>query len=114
MLNIVTGDIGSGQAVLIRAARVVDGADIVRQRRKGRLDLIGPGKVGQALGLSVQDSGREMGDWFNIYPSQRTKKIQGVPEKSVPKVILDFGQKSARPPAIKGCSDFNTQKIKKI
>ena len=83
LLNVVTGDTGSGQAVLIRAARVVDGADIVRQRRKGRLDLIGPGKVGQALGLSVQDSGREMGDWFQIYPSQRTKKIRIRTEKRV-------------------------------
>ena len=26
------------------------------------------------------------------------KKIQGVPGKPIPKAILDFGQKSARPP----------------
>ena len=71
LCNIVTGEENSGQAVLIRAARVVSGAEIIKKRRKGRIDLIGPGKVGQALGLSLQDSGRTLGDWFQIYPSKR-------------------------------------------
>lgn len=71
LCNVVTGEKDSGQAVLIRAARVISGEEIVKQRRKGRLDLIGPGKVGQALGLSVQDSGKKLGDCFEIYPSQK-------------------------------------------
>ena len=83
LLNVVTGDKGSGQAVLIRAARVIHGEDIVRQRRKGKLDLIGPGKVGQALALSVQDSGKKMGNWLNIYPSQKTEMIRVRTDKRV-------------------------------
>ena len=30
--------------------------------------MIGPGKVGQALGITLLDSGRELGEWLNIYP----------------------------------------------
>ena len=82
LCNIVTGERDSGQAVLIRAAKVISGEEIVRKRRNGRIDLIGPGKVGQALGLSVGDSGRPLGDWFNVYPSQKPN-IQIRKEKRV-------------------------------
>jgi DNA-3-methyladenine glycosylase len=93
LLNVVTGSKGSGQAVLIRAARVIEGEELVLKRRKGRLDLIGPGKVGQALGLSVQDSGRNMGDWFNIYPSQRTTKIR---VRAAKRVGIDYAKPKDR------------------
>ena len=58
LFNVVVDKEGVAAAVLIRACRVLVGEDIVRNRRKGKLDLIGPGKVGQALKLTRKDSGR--------------------------------------------------------
>lgn len=63
MLNIVTGPEGEAQAVLVRAAEVLDGLEIVRQRRGGREGpalLTGPGKVGQALAVDTSMSGRDL------------------------------------------------------
>ena len=54
MLNLVTGAVGEGAAVLVRAAEPVAGLDLVRQRRGGRsgpVSLAGPGKVGAALAV---------------------------------------------------------------
>ncbi len=53
LLNLVTGPEGQGAAVLIRSAEVVAGQDLVRARRRGSLDLRGPGKVAEALGLDL-------------------------------------------------------------
>lgn len=62
MLNVVSGETPGG-AVLIRACEVVNGLALVR-RRRGGLDgpvlLTGPGKVGQALGLSTAFSGKPL------------------------------------------------------
>lgn len=56
LLNLVTGEDGQAQAVLIRACEPVAGLEVVEQRRGGRRGpslLDGPGKVGQALGLDT-------------------------------------------------------------
>ncbi len=62
LLNLVTEPDGVPGCVLIRGGVVVAGAEQVRARRGGRLDCIGPGKVGQALGLDVGFSGRALDD----------------------------------------------------
>ncbi len=54
MLNVVAGEEGSGQAILIRACEPVDGLELIAARRGGRTDptsLAGPGKVAAALGI---------------------------------------------------------------
>lgn len=56
MLNVVSEAEGVPGAVLIRGCEVLAGHDQVQVRRKGKLDLIGPGKVGQALALSTADT----------------------------------------------------------
>ena len=56
LLNLVTGEDGQAQAVLIRACEPVGGLDVVAERRgdrRGPSLLDGPGKVGQALGLDT-------------------------------------------------------------
>ncbi len=53
LLNVVAGLEGSGAAVLIRSVEVVQGHDLVLERRRGTLDGRGPGKVGEALGLDL-------------------------------------------------------------
>ena len=60
MFNIVSGQKGSAQAVLIRAGEVFRGHDIVRERRRN-LDLIGPGKLTQGLGVQRTLSGEQIG-----------------------------------------------------
>lgn len=53
LLNLVTGFEDEGAAVLIRSAEVLAGQDLVRARWRGSLDLRGPGKVAEALGLDL-------------------------------------------------------------
>ena len=60
LCNIVVDAKGTASAVLLRAGLVHTGHDKVKQRRGGRLDLVGPGKFGQALGLTTTDSGRSV------------------------------------------------------
>ncbi|OMP08949.1 Methylpurine-DNA glycosylase (MPG) [Corchorus olitorius] len=56
MLNVVADKKGIGAAVLIRACAPVSGLETIQQRRGQQTDkpklLDGPGKVGQALGIS--------------------------------------------------------------
>ena len=62
--NVVCGPAGSGSAVLLRAGRVVDGLEFARSRRPGVPDARlarGPGCLGQALALTLDDSGRRFG-----------------------------------------------------
>lgn len=63
-VNIVTGPLSDGQAVLIRALEPLRGLDIMRTRRGNASDRLltsGPGRVGQALGLTLAMSGRSLG-----------------------------------------------------
>ncbi|XP_077236267.1 DNA-3-methyladenine glycosylase (MAG) [Tasmannia lanceolata] len=57
MLNVVADKEGVGAAVLIRSCAPVNGLDIIQQRRGQKTEkpvlLTGPGKVGQALGIST-------------------------------------------------------------
>ncbi len=60
-LNVVAAP---GEAVLIRALQPLTGVDLMMQRR-GRQGLrqlcAGPGRLGQALGLTLDDNGRPFG-----------------------------------------------------
>jgi DNA-3-methyladenine glycosylase len=57
-MNCVTGPVGYGSAVLIRALEPIDGIAIMRRRRQGRADFTnGPGKLCQALGIDGTMSG---------------------------------------------------------
>ena len=57
LLNLVTDADGRASAVLVRAAEPLAGLGVIRRRRNGLNGpalLTGPGKVGAALGLSLQ------------------------------------------------------------
>jgi DNA-3-methyladenine glycosylase len=57
-VNIVTGPAGVGQAVLLRGGTPVSGIDTMQERRGRDTHLVdGPGKLGQALGLTLRHSG---------------------------------------------------------
>ncbi len=61
--NIVTGLDGDGQAVLLRAVVPVEGLDVIRSRRRGRADrdlANGPGKLCEALGITLADQATDL------------------------------------------------------
>jgi DNA-3-methyladenine glycosylase len=62
--NVVTGVEGHASAVLLRAGRVVEGADLARRRRGSRVRDValarGPGCLGQALGLDRRHNGVDL------------------------------------------------------
>ncbi|XP_015581593.1 DNA-3-methyladenine glycosylase isoform X2 [Ricinus communis] len=58
MLNVVADKEGVGAAVLIRSCAPISGLDTIQQRRGQKTEkpvlLTGPGKIGQALGISTE------------------------------------------------------------
>ncbi len=77
--NVVTGTEGHASAVLLRAGRVVDGADLARQRRGERVKdtalARGPGCLGQALGLGRAENGADLlgGGTLTLRPGERVE-----------------------------------------
>ena len=70
MLNLVTNRDGEGAAVLIRSCEPVAGHALITERRgglEGPQLLTGPGKVGQALGLTSGCSGQPLFDRSDVY-----------------------------------------------
>ncbi|GGD31063.1 DNA-3-methyladenine glycosylase [Nocardioides daphniae] len=63
-LNVVTGTPGAASAVLLRAGRVVDGELLARTRRGAHVAhrslARGPGNLGQALGITGDDTGSHL------------------------------------------------------
>ncbi|XP_050383076.1 DNA-3-methyladenine glycosylase [Argentina anserina] len=64
MLNVVADKEGVGAAVLIRACSPISGLETIQQRRGQKTSkpvlLTGPGKIGQALGLSTEWSNHSL------------------------------------------------------
>jgi DNA-3-methyladenine glycosylase len=60
--NVVTGPEGDGQAVLLRAVAPLRGIDVMARRRHGRLRALadGPGKLCQAFGIDLGDTGADL------------------------------------------------------
>ncbi|MET0467268.1 MAG: DNA-3-methyladenine glycosylase [Aeromicrobium sp.] len=61
--NVVTGPTEQAAAVLVRAGEVVDGVETARSRRLGVKDVAlarGPGNLARALGLDLDDLGRDL------------------------------------------------------
>lgn len=60
-LNVVTGEAGVGQAVLIRGVEPLEGAEVMLGRRRGRRPLAaGPGRLGQALAVTGELDGHDL------------------------------------------------------
>jgi DNA-3-methyladenine glycosylase len=71
-VNIVTGPLGEGQAVLIRALEPTTGLEDMAARRhtsSPRLLTSGPGRLSQALGLKLSDSGSHLGETLSLRPA---------------------------------------------
>ena len=61
-VNLVVGEVGSASAVLVRAGEVLEGHDLVHARRGGVRErdwARGPGRLGQALAMTGEHTGRD-------------------------------------------------------
>jgi DNA-3-methyladenine glycosylase len=59
--NVVTGHVGDGQAVLLRAVTPIAGLDVMAARRGRNLHLAdGPGKLCQAFALDLTANGVDL------------------------------------------------------
>jgi len=77
--NVVVGEEGVPSAVLVRAARIVEGVDTARERRAARgrtrtdADLAaGPARLTVALGIEVKDTGAPLDGSTGIALTPRT------------------------------------------
>jgi DNA-3-methyladenine glycosylase len=62
-MNVVTGPVGRGSAVLLRAAEPLDGLDVMAANRgvdAVRLLCSGPGRLAQAMGISRSENGLDL------------------------------------------------------
>lgn len=79
-VNIVTGQEGFGEAVLLRAILPQTGIEIIRQRRAGQPDdklTDGPAKLCQALGINRADNGKILNESeFILLPPEQNFHIQ--------------------------------------
>jgi DNA-3-methyladenine glycosylase len=96
MVNIVCGPVDAGEAVLIRACEVVSGLELVQARRGGKSGpvlLTGPGKVGQALGVTTAQSG------VDLLAAEGLSLVDAVSEHTVltgPRVGIDYAEVADR------------------
>ncbi len=113
MLNVVAGPPGS--AVLIRSACPVAGQEAIRARRGGKTGpnlLTGPGKVGQALGVTTDMSGVALyrpgglevlrGQYIGMFREMQVLRGQA-PARVLagPRVGIDFAKSSDRLAALR-------------
>ncbi len=88
-VNIVTGPPGEAQAVLLRGGIPVEGADVM-ERRRGRANNLtdGPGKLGQALGLTTAHSGHPIdGDLIGLESGKGPASILATPRIGISKAV---------------------------
>ncbi len=63
LLNVVCEEEGIGSAVLIRALNPIEGRALMQERRERNSNLCdGPGKLSQALGITLDYDGHELTD----------------------------------------------------
>jgi DNA-3-methyladenine glycosylase len=95
LLNFVTGPEGHAAAVLIRGCEPLAGLDTIRRRRSdldGPSLLDGPGKVGQALGLTTAHSGTPLdGSPLSVHARTETPGLL-----HGPRVGIDYATPSDR------------------
>jgi len=91
LLNFVTEREGVAAAVLIRGCEVVEGHEVVTSRRGGRRDLIGPGKVGQALALDTSWTGRPLQGPLLVSRGSPPTQVE-----AKPRVGIDYAEPADR------------------
>ena len=89
--NVVVGPPGTPGAVLVRAGEIVEGLDLVR-RRRGRDDHLadGPGKLCQALGITLAHDGLDLADPdgpVRLVPGPPVETVDATPRVGITKAV---------------------------
>lgn len=87
--NSASGPEGVGWGILMRGGEVVSGQDVVRQRR-GRSDQLtdGPGKLTQALGITIDHNGCNLLDSDSVVrlvPGESPEAVMATPRIGISK-----------------------------
>lgn len=89
-MNLTVGAVGDPAAVLLRAGTVVEGVDVVVERRR-RTDHLtdGPGKLCQALGIDGSLSGTSVGGTIRLAPGSSLdgERIEATPRIGITKAV---------------------------
>lgn len=90
-LNLVCREEGHGAGVLIRAIEPLAGLDLMRERRglhDERLLCAGPGRVGQALGITREHNGLAIdAPPFELLPAPRGVRVVSGPRIGISKAV---------------------------
>ncbi len=90
-MNVVCGEQGTAEAVLVRAIRPVQGTEQMRNNRGGRKALAdGPGKLCQALDIDRDLNGADLG----ARPLWISPGLEPPPYVTTPRIGIDYAQKS--------------------
>lgn len=88
--NITTGSAGHGSGVLLRSARIVEGIELVRERRGSSGPDValarGPGCLGAALGIELEHNGSDLlglGGGLELVPAERLREFECGPRVGV-------------------------------
>ncbi|MDO9359529.1 MAG: DNA-3-methyladenine glycosylase [Polaromonas sp.] len=102
-LNLVCREEGHGAGVLIRAIEPTSGLDVMRQRRgldDARLLCAGPGRVGQALGITLAHNGLAIdAPPFELLPATSRVRVVSGPRIGISKAMEQpwrFGLEGSR------------------
>lgn len=102
-VNIVTGPVGHGAAVLLRAIEPTAGFAVMAERRRTaepRLLASGPGRLTEALGISIAHDGLPLNaPPFELIPRQGTPDIVAGPRIGITKAAdrpWRFGLRGSR------------------
>lgn len=98
LFNVVVGDVDVPHAILIRAAKPLEGVDVMRQRLKkpgsGKLCLAGPGTLSQALGIKTELTGTSLlEDRIWIEDQQISVRLQDITVG--PRIGIDYAEEDA-------------------
>jgi DNA-3-methyladenine glycosylase len=88
-MNLVAGPDGHASAVLLRAGAVVDGLDVVRERRPGARDrdlARGPARLTRALGIDRTHNGLDVTDRSSPLQLRRGSAVADEAVRSGPRV----------------------------
>jgi len=101
LFNVVTNGRGKADAVLIRALEPLEGLQEM-QRRRGMKTVsfrltAGPGSLSQALGLTVEDSGRQL-NTPELYFQYGEDSVPGEAIQASPRVGIGYAGPDARLP----------------